>query len=131
MYSRYNLFAFLLGTILFFLNLYRSQSLPDLQMAGWLPFDKFAHCVQFIVLSFITTVGFAKQSKSKMIQYNPMQYSIIICGIFAIILELWQFYFLYQYFQILDSLANFIGIFIGILIFLLIHKKINLFSKIN
>ncbi len=131
MYSNHNLFAFLLAVVMFFLNVYRSQPLPDLQMGGWLPFDKFAHFTQFFILSFVTTVGFSKQSKSKTIQYNAMQYSFILCIIFSVIMEIWQFYFLYKYFQIFDSLANLLGIFTGILLFFWIYKKINLFSKKN
>ncbi|TAE76124.1 MAG: VanZ family protein [Bacteroidetes bacterium] len=131
MYSNYNLFAFLLAIVMFFLNVYRSQSLPELQMGGWLPFDKFAHFTQFFVFTFVASVGFSKQSKSKTLQYHAIKYSLIISVLFSLILELWQFYFLYPYFQIFDTLANLLGICTGILLFLWIYKKINIFSKKN
>jgi VanZ family protein len=123
MLSRYNLHAFLWILVMIFLNTYRSQSLPDLQMGAFLPFDKFAHFTQFLILSFLLLTGLSKQNVSPKIKLRALRYTLYICISLSIFLESWQFYFLNSYFQISDSLANMIGIGAGILLFWLIYKK--------
>jgi VanZ family protein len=126
MFWKYNFYSLFLALVMFILNMYRSQSLPNPDLMGILPFDKFAHFLQFCLLTFLVIVGFAKQKSWKFARYEPIKYGLIICSIFAVFLETWQFIFLKLYFQWTDSLANFLGIIGGILFFIVIYKNISL-----
>lgn len=123
MFLRYNLYTISWAIIMFLLTIATKGDLPKMDQWDLLSFDKFAHFSQFCILIFLMIIGFHKQHTFRALRYRPIQISLIICLVYALVLEILQLLLASgRSFDFTDALANILGCFGGLLIFYLIYK---------
>lgn len=121
MFLKYNFYTFFWLICMFALNLGRLESLPELRLFYFLYFDKFAHFIQFCILSFLMLVGLYKQQTFVWLRFNATRVTLFACLIYSLLLEGIHFFIAKQYFETWDLLANIFGTLGGILVFYLIY----------
>jgi len=123
MFLRYNFYTICWAILMLLLTIATKGDLPKMNQWDLLSFDKFAHFTQFCILIFLMIVGFHKQHTFSALRYRPIQISLVICLVYAIILEILQLLLATgRSFDITDAIANILGCFGGLLIFYLIYK---------
>jgi len=110
--------------IIIVLSGYPGKNLPK---APFDEFDKLVHLIIYAILSFLSIMGFSKQSKSFLLSKNLQYFSSILFSVFAggVIELLQQYVFINRYGDWLDFIANSIGSVIGVFGFYFISKKLN------
>jgi len=110
--------------IIIVLSGYPGKNLPK---APFDEFDKLVHLIIYAILSFLSIMGFSKQSKSFLLSKNLQYFSSILFSVFAggLIELLQQYVFINRYGDWLDFIANSIGAVIGVFGFYFISKKLN------
>ncbi|PIQ15073.1 MAG: VanZ family protein [Flavobacteriales bacterium CG18_big_fil_WC_8_21_14_2_50_32_9] len=110
--------------IIIVLSGYPGKNLPK---APFDEFDKLVHLIIYAILSFLSIMGFSKQSKSFLLSKNLQYFSSILFSVFAggVIELLQQYVFINRYGDWLDFIANSIGAVIGVFGFYFISKKLN------
>ncbi|NCP46425.1 MAG: VanZ family protein [Flavobacteriales bacterium] len=110
--------------IIIVLSGYPGKNLPK---APFDEFDKLVHLIIYAILSFLSIMGFSKQSKSFLLSKNLQYFSSILFSVFAggLIELLQQYVFINRYGDWLDFIANSIGSVIGVFGFYFISKKLN------
>lgn len=86
--------------------------------------DKFAHAFVYGVLAFLGLRGFWKANNQITQKHNV--FTILGSSIYGIMLEIMQYsFFPNRYFEVMDIIANIIGVFIGSYLFKLFKEKFN------
>lgn len=106
--------------VIFLLILMPGQQLPD--TGNLFSFDKFAHFGVFSILSFLMTLGFAKQHTSDNLKKHHSKFGLGISMIYASVLEVSQAAIPDRQMSLFDLFANIFGVLFGYLLFLLIYK---------
>lgn len=122
MFLKYNLYGVLWMGLMFLLNFYRQQSLPQVQVFYFIYVDKVAHFLQFLILTFLLLVGCAKQDRFYYLRINAVRIVILFSLGYMIVLQGIHFFIAPVYFQWGDVLANAAGIFLGFSFFYFIYK---------
>ncbi|WP_332919844.1 VanZ family protein [Persicobacter psychrovividus] len=108
--------------IILFMTLLPSQSLP--QGVDWyISFDKFAHITIFAVLSWLMTHGSHKQHTFQTMRKYPRAWTISCCISLGVIIEILQTTVSNRQFELLDILADTIGVFIGLVVFFFVYNR--------
>ncbi len=121
MFFRYNFYGILWALLMFLLNLGREEGLENIQIFYHFHFDKLAHFIQFMILSWCLAVGFAKQQRYVPLRFWSWQASALVSIAYTFLLEGIQFARLPEYFEFGDLLANIFGSLGGVLLFYLIY----------
>jgi len=82
--------------------------------------DKFSHCFAYLVLIISLLIAFKKNA---LLNRKSMIYLIVGASAYGLFLEWCQYsFFPDRYFEWIDSLANVIGVFLGLIIFIPFHR---------
>ena len=76
--------------------------------------DKFEHLIAYFVLSILLQLTFHFQNKYKILNVRHAFYTLVIACFYGIFDEIHQYFIPGRYFDLLDLLANFIGIVIAV-----------------
>jgi VanZ family protein len=116
---RYNLFTIIWAVVILTLTLATGNTHSNIDQ----PYlDKVIHGVMFGVLSFLMIVGLKKQHTSSILKLQAVRYTIIICCVYGVIIELIQFMIPGRSMELMDMAANAIGVLFGLFLFELIYK---------
>ncbi|MCJ7553405.1 MAG: VanZ family protein [Ignavibacteriaceae bacterium] len=110
--------------ILFIATSIPSEYVPSIGVA-----DKFSHLFAYLGLSVLMYFTFAFQKKYLILKKYPGFFSLIIGSLYGIFDELHQMLIPGRSAELLDWIADFVGVIIGILIVKIIFMKYN--SKID
>lgn len=122
MFLRFNLYTFAWVIIILMLVLLPGQQMPDLKGDYLISVDKVAHAFIFCILVLLMIIGFTKQSRYPALRNHAVAYSLKISVVFAISLEMLQFFSSARMVEFLDAVANVAGCISGWLLFLAIYK---------
>ncbi len=87
-------------------------------------FDKGIHCLEFAVLAFLLSLGYFKSLKSSL---KAKCLITIFSGILLGILdEVHQYFVPQRRFEILDIIADGVGIIIGLFVYLYLSRRVNI-----
>lgn len=96
----------------------------DLPKAPFDEFDKLVHLAIYAILSFLSVLGFSKQShsfllNSKLQNFFSISFSIVIGGVIELLQE---YVFINRYGDWYDFIANSLGAFLGVIGFYFMRK---------
>lgn len=94
-------------------------------MFGFLETDKFGHAVCYALLTFMTAIGLNKQNSFVKLHAHAQLVSILYALSLGLCMELIQQLLPHRQFDLLDMLANLIGVIIGLAIFRYIYSGID------
>ena len=109
--------------IIFALTSFPTNALPSFGIS-----DKIEHLLAYFVLSILLQLTLHFQNKYKFLKVKSGLYSFLICSLYGILDELHQYLIPGRYCDLLDMLANFIGITFGII---LVNKFIKTFAVVK
>ncbi|GEM_PF-1245920 len=104
------------------LYLLSNSELSVIDLSSLFEPDKLAHAGVFCVLMCSLTISIFKQVKYKKMKRHSIRNSVIICSAYGAVLELSHKIHSDRSFDLLDIVANEIGILLGIVIIRLIFK---------
>ncbi|GAB4400113.1 MAG: hypothetical protein OHK0053_21290 [Microscillaceae bacterium] len=122
MFLKFNAYPLAWAVCMFVLNLGRLQNLPNHPVFFFIYFDKLAHGLQFLILSFLLTVGLSKQHYFLSLRFTAIRSSLVVCSVYAALLELIHLMRAKEYFEWGDLLANLIGCGLGVGLFFFIYR---------
>jgi len=91
--------------ILFALTSFPTDALPSFGIG-----DKFEHLIAYFVLTILMQLTFHFQKKYERLKLKPGYYAVLISALYGIVDEVHQYFIPGRYCDILDLLANFVGI---------------------
>jgi len=118
---KYYIPAILCGILIFWLSVTSGANFPE-TFKDLFSSDKIGHGIAYGTLSFLLFWGFQKSKESM----NILQMTLLAASaaFYGFIMELIQYYFFPgRYFEVLDILANIMGIVITYMIFKLFFNK--------
>jgi VanZ family protein len=122
MFLRHNFFGIFWLLLIAAVCLIPGKNVPH---TPYISFDKFIHTVIFGCLSFQLIIGLKKQYSFKRLRYKAVPFSIVFSVCYGLLMELLQGWILPdRSFDILDAVANTVGVFAGWLMFEWIFYKI-------
>ncbi|GJM59635.1 MULTISPECIES: VanZ family protein [unclassified Persicobacter] len=121
MILRYQLFTIIWVIIILFLTLLPASSLPS-GINWYIPFDKLAHAGVFGILALLLTIGSCKQYSVEHMKRFPYHWTISLCFVFGLLIEVLQGSFTSRHFEWMDLVADMIGAFIGLIVFFFVYK---------
>jgi len=126
-FLKYNLGGLVWAAIIFILCMIPGDEMPDLSIWELFTFEKAAHSGVFAVLVFQLAMGFYKQFSFRILRYHALQVATIISVMYGGVLEvLQQALFSGRHGDILDFIANCVGVLAGAVFFHLLFKNIYL-----
>jgi len=102
--------------VIHWISIFVLTSLPSDAMPQFGLYDKLKHFIAYLVLSIFLTMSLYLQSRFKNAKKEFIKYSFIITIIYSTFDELHQLFIPGRYAEILDWLANLIGIILGIFV---------------
>ena len=106
------------AAVIMITTLLPSTALPSTSAWDLLTFDSFAHIFLFAVLTFLMIVGLKKQFTNTKLRHYAIRYSLLICTLYGIAIELLQEFVIYgRQGDIIDVVSNAIGCLVGIIVF--------------
>ncbi len=123
MFFRHNFFGIIWLLIITAVCLIPGRNVPQ---PPYFSFDKLFHAVIFGCLAFQLIIGFKKQYTFKRLRYHAVPISIFFSVFYGLFMELLQgMIFPDRSFEMMDVLANTIGVMAGWLLFILIFFKMD------
>ena len=123
MFLRHNLFWIIWTVFILFLSLTPGNEVPRF---NWkiVPFDVVVHLFVYAILCHSMLVGFNKQTDFTFLKRNSMWVAILGSSLLGILLELLQISVEGRFFDVKDIISNTLGVFLGVLAFKIIYRKI-------
>ncbi len=126
MFFRYNLYALVWAAFIFVLCVLSGEEFPDLSFWSFFTFDKAAHAFVFAVLVLLLTVGFIKQYTYKSLRYIAVPAAATISLLYGALTETMQMFLQNgRMADVMDFIANSVGVVIGVLLFHIIYGKVS------
>jgi len=100
----------------------------DLSFWDLFSFDAVAHMVIFGVLICSLIIGFVKQYSFPELRYHPYRWSLILGIAYGGCVELIQDFASERHASLVDFGANVMGCLAGLLVFILIYRRVDRFS---
>lgn len=101
------------------------RDIPHISFLELLNFDKFVHAGIFFVLLVLTVRGFFLQTTFLKIQHHPKMTAFACCVIYGALLEIMQgTLFEQRSADILDFIANTVGVAVGVLLYDRVERSI-------
>lgn len=123
MFFRHNFFTLFWLFIIAAVCLIPGRNVPQ---SPYISFDKLFHAAIFGCLAFQMIIGLKKQYTFKRLRYQAVPFSIIFSIFYGLLMELLQGLILAdRSFDMLDAMANTIGVMVGWLLFELIFFKMD------
>ncbi len=127
MFFKYNLGGFAWAIIILVLSMVPGDEMPDLSFWELFTFEKAAHIGVFAVLVFQLAMGFYKQYSFRILRYHALQAATISAVIYGGLMEVLQAVFsVGRHGDILDFVANCLGVLVGSVAFHLLFRNIYL-----
>ncbi|WP_337069538.1 VanZ family protein [Pontibacter sp. 13R65] len=112
------------AAVILITTLLPNTSAPATSVRELFSFDSFAHIFLFSVLTFLMIVGLRKQYTNTRLRHYAIRYSLLICTLYGIAIELLQEFIIYgRQGDIIDVLSNTIGCLSGIVLFKWIYQQ--------
>lgn len=131
MFYRHGFTAFCTAVCIGILCLTPGSGMPDGPFGGM---DKLVHAFLFMVLSFQLLTFFQKQYSVFVLRFKAVKATVIISTFYGACIELFQTSFVVNRDgDLFDLIADVIGIAFGLLLFKIIHGKLNykLYEKVS
>ncbi len=122
MFIRANLPAIIWALIILVLMLMPGQHVPRVDKYFLPAPDKFAHVFVFMLLVFLMIRGFRKQSRFFGLRKRAVQFSIMIAGIYSLILESLQLISPERTVDVFDATANLGGCLLGLIVYKMFYS---------
>ncbi len=122
LFWRHFVFTFLWALGILVLYLLSNSELSVIDLSSLFEPDKLAHAGVFCVLTSSLTISLFKQVKFKKLRRNSIKSSVIISSVYGILLELSHGIHKDRSFDLLDILANEVGVILGIVLIRLIFR---------
>jgi len=100
------------------------NKLPETNDWDFLMLDKFVHFVLFAIFAFLLIRGLIKQYQFVSLRRNSFIFSLAIGIFYAVSAEFLQQYASDRNFEWQDMIANVLGVLAGLLIYLVLVKKL-------
>lgn len=125
-FFRHMIWSFLWIIIVGFMYAIPGQDLPSISLWDVLNFDKAAHLLVFLILTLTLMVGLKKQQRYSYIQRNAGWVVFVFATLYGGTLELLQgCVFLQRTSDVLDFIANTVGIGFGMLFYRILYGKMS------
>jgi VanZ family protein len=98
-------------------------NMPRLLFYDLMGFDKIIHLLSFTGLSFLMLVGLFKQYSNGSYYFNIYVLTVVSLSGYGILLEMLQWYVPSRNFELLDGLANILGVLFGRFVFFVVYKS--------
>lgn len=120
MFFRYNLFGMLWALFILVLTLLPGSNMPKTTI---LSFDKIAHFGIFCMLFLLLAVGFTKQYTFRPLKKKPVEFAFALSVAYGVVIEIIQIFIPGRSFELLDVVANSIGVGLGLGVFYIIYRS--------
>ena len=125
-FLRHMIWSFLWIIIVGFMYAIPGQDLPSISFWDVLNFDKAAHFLVFLILNLTIIVGLRRQQRYPYLKRNAVSVAAVFALIYGGTLEIMQgWVFVGRTSDVLDFLANSIGILFGMLFYRILYGKKN------
>jgi VanZ family protein len=110
---------------LYWIALFIATSIPTEYIPAVGVSDKLNHFFAYLVLSVLLYLTFIFQEKAPLLREYPATFTLLIGSVYGIIDELHQLLIPGRHAEVLDWIADFIGVIAGVLIVKLLFLRIN------
>jgi VanZ family protein len=110
---------------LYWIALFIATSIPTEYIPAVGVSDKLNHFFAYLVLSVLLYLTFIFQEKAPLLREYPATFTLLIGSVYGIIDELHQLLIPGRHAEVLDWIADFLGVIAGILIVKLLFLRIN------
>lgn len=100
--------------VIHWVSIFVLTSLPSDSLPHFALYDKFKHFIAYLVLSILLTLSFRVQSRFRHAKKDFVKYSFLITIAYSTFDEIHQFFIPGRDAEILDWIANLLGIILGI-----------------
>jgi VanZ family protein len=123
-FLKYNIPTLVWATVVLFLTLLPSSTLPQVPEWDLLNFYTASHAGVFFLLAVLMERGFTKQTRFGFLRRYAFLLTFLVCLIFGILIEILQTLMAFgRQGELFDVIANSIGIFLGVCFYYFLLRR--------